>query len=291
MATTTAKPQLSTSEILQKAANRALGGGIAGAMAMGVNVTTLIWLRTTMNYQYRYGTTTTEALKALYKEGGVLRFYKGYLPALVQGPMSRFGDTAANTGTLALMDSYDSTRNLPAAVKTVSASATAAIWRIFLMPVDTLKTTMQVEGSKGVGQLAAKFKAGGPTVLYHGALAASTATFVGHYPWFTTFNILNARIPKYDDLPKKLMRNAFIGFCASLISDTCSNSIRVVKVYRQTHPEKVSYVNAVKGVIAEDGLAGLFGRGLKTKILANGMQGIMFSVMWRMIEDMINKDK
>jgi hypothetical protein len=24
---------------------------------------------------------------------------------------------------------------------------------------------------------------GGPTVLYHGALAASAATFVGHYPW------------------------------------------------------------------------------------------------------------
>lgn len=26
-------------------------------------------------------------------------------------------------------------------------------------------------------------RVGGPTVLYHGALAASAATFVGHYPW------------------------------------------------------------------------------------------------------------
>ena len=34
-------------------------------------------------------------------------------PALIQGPMSRFGDTAANAGTLALLDSYDATSTLP----------------------------------------------------------------------------------------------------------------------------------------------------------------------------------
>lgn len=41
----------------------------------------------------------------------------------------------------------------------------------------------QVEGKSGLPKLAAKVRAGGPTVLYHGALAASAATFVGHYPW------------------------------------------------------------------------------------------------------------
>jgi len=34
--------------------------------------------------QYRYGTTTTNALKTLYREGGVLRFYRGLGPALIQ---------------------------------------------------------------------------------------------------------------------------------------------------------------------------------------------------------------
>jgi hypothetical protein len=29
---------------------------------------------------------------------------------------------------------------------------------------------------------------------------------------------------------------------------------------------------------------GLFGRGLKTRIIANGMQGIMFSVLWKYFE-------
>lgn len=32
--------------------------------------------------------------------------------------------------------------------------------------------------------------------MYHGALATSAATFVGHYPWFLTFNFLNKKIPE-----------------------------------------------------------------------------------------------
>lgn len=90
-----------------------------------------------MNYQYRHGTTTTEALRTLYKDGGIRRFYRGVGPALIQGPMSRFGDTAANAGVLSLLNSSESTRNLPVFAKTMAASSAAASWRIFLMPVDT----------------------------------------------------------------------------------------------------------------------------------------------------------
>ena len=92
-----AKP--SPSEIFMKAAKRAGEGGLAGAAAMAINVCTLMWMRTTVNYQYRYGMSTTDAFKALYKDGGVLRFYRGVVPALIQGPLSRFGDPAANSGT------------------------------------------------------------------------------------------------------------------------------------------------------------------------------------------------
>jgi len=42
------------------------------------------------------------------------------------------------------------------AAKTAAASASAGAWRIFIMPVDALKTTMQVEGAKGVKLLAEK---------------------------------------------------------------------------------------------------------------------------------------
>lgn len=101
------------------ALKKAAGGGIAGAMAMVIQVLTLMPLRTIMkcvsrtpsffpdafvfpavaapdsrnfpflisSYQYRHGKTTTEASKTLYAEGGLPRFWAGLPAALVQGPV------------------------------------------------------------------------------------------------------------------------------------------------------------------------------------------------------------
>ena len=285
------KEQLDANGVLKKALARAGQGGLAGAAAMAINVCTLMWMRTTVNYQYRYGTTTTQALKSLYADGGIPRFYKGIVPALLQGPLSRFGDTAANTGTIVLLDNMELTKDIPVAGKTVAASAAAALFRIFLMPIDTLKTSMQVGGKDGLSNLKNKFRAKGPGVFWYGALASASATFVGHYPWFLTYNTLNEYLPQYDDQLKKLSRSAVIGFCSSAVSDTCSNSIRVVKVYKQANENPITYPEALKRVIAEDGVAGLFGRGLKTKIISNGMQGLMFSVLWKYIDELWFKQK
>lgn len=138
-------------------------------------------------------------------------------------------------------------------------------------------------------KLFAKFRATGPSTFFQGAIAASGATFVGHYPWFFTYNFLNANLPRYDDTVRKLARSALIGFCASAISDTCSNSIRVLKVYKQANTEHVSYREAFTRVLKEDGWGGLLGRGLQTKIVANGLQGLMFSVLWKLIDESLFK--
>lgn len=274
-------------EIMDKSAASAMRGGIAGGMAMGANIGCLMWLRTTMNYQYRYGTSMSGAIKTLYADGGIPRFYRGVLPALVQGPMSRFGDTAANTGIMTLMDSYDESRDLPVMVKTIAASSAAALFRIGLMPVDACKTTMQVEGS--MAPLITKIKTNGPKVLYNGSLASASATFAGHYPWFATYNYLSATIPEQDDKFMELGRRAGIGFCSSVVSDTTSNSIRVVKVYKQAAKEQLSYPAIVRKIVASDGITGLMFRGLETKIFANGLQGIIFSVLWKHFDTLLNK--
>lgn len=281
------------SEVRAKAVKRATGGGVAGASAMFIQVGSLMWMRTTMNYQYRNGTSTGVALRTLYADGGVRRFYRGIGPALIQGPMSRFGDTAANTGMLTILNASPSTRDLPTPVKTVAASAAAASWRIFLMPVDACKCILQVEGKGGLTKLGQKVRVGGPTVLWHGGLAASSATFVGHYPWFATFNMLDENLPPAnpDSLLQKLSRRALMGFCSSVVSDTCSNSIRVVKTFKQTSTVPVTYPQAVRMVIDKDGYVGLFGRGLQTRILANGVQGLMFSILWKSFEDMLGVKK
>jgi len=266
---------------LKKSINRAFGGGIAGSAAMVIQVTSLMWLRTIMNFQYRYGTSSMEAAKRLYAQGGFRRFYQGYLPALAIGPLSRFGDTASNAFVL----EYLKEKNINTSIKTACGSFAAAIFRIILMPLDALKTTLQVEGRSGLSLLSKKIKVGGLSVLFHGTGASFSATFVGHYPWFLTNNILKKALPDYKELHKKLLKNAGIGFICALISDTCSNSLRVIKTTKQTYQHSVSYVEVVKHVIEVDGIQGLFGRGLKTRIVTNGLQGIIFNIFWNLIQD------
>ncbi|KAI0315483.1 mitochondrial carrier domain-containing protein [Amylostereum chailletii] len=274
---------------LKGALKKALGGGLSGAAAMVLQVLTLMPLRTVMNYQYRYGTTTTQAIGTLYRDGGLSRYYQGLLAALVQGPVSRFGDTAANAGILALLQSNTFMKKLPTFIKTIFASVAAALFRMVLTPVDTLKTTLQTQGKKGWGILGRRIKTYGVGSLWYGAFATAAATFVGHYPWFGTYNGLDASLPPPNNLGQKLLRQAFIGFVASVISDTISNSLRVVKTYRQVNETRIGYFDAARNVVAADGLIGLFGRGLKTRIIANGCQGLMFSILWKLFMDIWNE--
>ncbi|KAL8271722.1 hypothetical protein Esti_004317 [Eimeria stiedai] len=270
--------------ILSHAKSQAFKGGLAGASAQVFNVMTFMWLRTTMNYQYRHGGSALTVIKQLWKEGGPPRFYRGLVPALLQSPLSRFGDTASNVGILSLLDSTEQTKNLPVGVKTALASCGAAGWRLFLMPIDAWKTTKQVEGGDGLKQLAAKVRTHGITKLYHGSVAAMGATWVGHYPWFFTHNYLSQNLPQFNFVCGKHVRYAFIGFCSSVVSDTCSNSIRVLKTTKQTSRVPLTYLATVQEVVAKDGLLGLFFRGLGVRIFTNALQGMVFSVGWKAVQ-------
>lgn len=289
--------------ILQKSAKRALGGGKAGASAAVVQVLSLMWLRTAMNYQYRYGGDLTSSLKTLYSDGGIGRLYQGLPFALVQGPLTRFGDTAANVGILALLDSIPETQALPLPIRTAAGSITAGLWRIFLMPVDTSKTAMQVEGKSGLENLFERVTSEGPAPLYQGSLASAAATAAGHFPWYLTYNSLNEYLPvaSKEEVLLTLLRSAFLGLSASCVSDCVSNSLRVIKTTKQTaglgkasgttggevkgddanDVKEISYQEALQLVLETDGIQGLFFRGLQTRLLTNAIQGAMFSVLWK----------
>lgn len=142
-----------------------------------------------------------------------------------------------------------------------------------------------------------------------------------------TYNFLQAHLPPSHNIVQKLLvsppstvssptralilelaiqRQAFIGFAASVVSDTVSNSLRVVKTYRQVHETSVGYceyrisviasmlltaksgdaVEVAKKIVQEEGWRGLFGRGLITRYVANGLQGILFSVLWKLFSDL-----
>ena len=120
----------------------------------------------------------------------------------------------------------------------------------------------QVQGVAAFGVLKERVAKNGIGQLYSGCAANFTANWVGNFPWFATFNFLQRRIPQAKDSKGKLLRNAAIGICASAVSDSVSNSLRVIKTVKQTATADMSYVDCVKGIIAKDGVKGLFGRGL-----------------------------
>lgn len=294
--TATAAPTpIDTKAVFGKAAKKALGGGKAGAAAAVVQVCSLMWLRTSMNYQYRFGGTLSSSLKELYSQGGIPRLYQGLPFAIVQGPLTRFGDTAANVGILALLESIPETAVLPLPVKTAAGSITAGLWRIVLMPIDTSKTSMQVEGAAGLEKLKQRVIESGPSPLYQGALASAAATAAGHFPWFLTYNFMSDVLPvvnKEDDLLLFLVRSAVLGLTASCVSDCVSNSLRVIKTTKQTAglgddgKTEISYKEALDLVLETDGVAGLFGRGLQTRLLTNALQGSIFSILWKYFQTM-----
>ena len=291
IASTTASSAVDWQAIFKKASKRALGGGKAGASAAVVQVCSLMWLRTSMNYQYRYGGNLSSSLQTLWQQGGLARLYQGLPFALIQGPLTRFGDTAANVGILALLESLEETRDWPLPLKTAMGSIAAGLWRIVLMPVDAAKTSMQVEGQEGLERLWSSAVSQGPAPLYRGALAQGAATAVGHFPWFATFNYLDAQLPVVDasdDLLLSLARSALLGLCASCVSDCTSNSLRVIKTTKQTaqlnkdgSQQELSYPQIVAMIVEQDGIQGLLGRGLQTRLLTNAIQGAVFSVLWK----------
>lgn len=283
------KPTLN--QILIRAGKRGLGGGIPGALAGVIQVLALMWLRTTANYQSRYGTTFAQALGTLLREGGIRRLYRGLSFALIQAPLMRFVSTAANDGVEALLASFEMTRHWGPGRTTVFASIVVGCARIALMPIDTMKTVLQVDSSEGFRNLIRRIRAGKFVVLYQGSTATAISAIAGHYPWFFTYNFLSAKQWVANLLPSKLLRNAAIGFVASIVSDTTTNVLKVIKTTKQALGSKhnSSYSEVVRMIVAADGWKGLFGRGLRTRIGTNALQSILFTVIWRGLSEKIQQ--
>ena len=276
-------------------AARAVRDGYAASMASIVSVFLLMWLRTSMSYQHVNGVTMSEAIQRLYNDGGIPRFYKGLVPALCMMPLSRFGDIFSNELAREFLS-----ESFPAGVVTMFASSMAAAWRILITPADTVKTMMQVHGTEGLTLLQNKIAKNGASALWEGAMGASTATWVGHYPWFVTHNFLEAYCVrnkildahlKHQNSTRKNIRRALLGLMSSLVSDVCSNAIRVLKTYKQTSVEPIGYMEAAARIIEKDGLTGLLFRGLTSKLTANALNAMLFTVVWKAISERLAAKK
>jgi hypothetical protein len=278
----------SKKNLFVRAAVRGLGGGLPGAVAGIIQVLTLMWIRTVVNYQYRYAVSFRQAFAALKAEGGIARFYRGLGFALIQNPLAKFGATAANDSIDVLIEKYPWVGQ---GRRAVLSSILVALWRLLLMPIDTCKTVLQVDSKEGFRELMRKVRSGKLYLLYEGAIASALSSSLSNWPWFYVYRKLTILCQNRNYLvDHKLIQNAIIGFLASVVSDTTTNVFRVIKTNKQSLARKrsVGYGEAIREILAIDGLVGLFGRGLMSKLLANAIQSVVFTVVWRWLAERWN---
>jgi hypothetical protein len=134
-----------------------------------------------INYQYRYGSTFPQALNHLYTTGGLPRLYSGLPFALIQAPLIRFVSTAANDGVSLFLQNNPFTEDWGPAREVAVAAVVVGLFRGMLMPIDTCKTVLQIEGGWGFEKLMEKVKKGNIGILYSGAVANAVSSFIGRF--------------------------------------------------------------------------------------------------------------
>jgi Mitochondrial carrier protein len=182
------------------------------------------------------------------------------------------------------------------------------------LAIDTAKTVLQIDSVEGFRSLMRRVKAGRIGLLYSGAIANAISAVLGHYPWvrcinisttplleskcsycslhisldqFYTYNVLSSSKVVQSLVPSQLVRNAGIGVVSSVVSDAFVNVFRVIKTTKQSLGSKqnASYMETIRIIVAADGYRGLFGRGLRTRIYANALQSVVFTIVWRGLAD------
>lgn len=241
--------------------------------AMFVQVSLLYPIRTVINYQYTNGYSFSSSLKFLYKQEGIKRFYRGFIPGLIQGPLIKSGDLYINSYIKNNLHIDD------IVIKTFFSSIIGSGYRCFFIPIDTVKTSLQIHNN--FNPLKEKINKRGVLSLYNGVLPLYVGNFLSHYPWFLTYNLLDDKLPVYDG-NKKIIRNGFLGFCCSATSDICVNFFKILKVNKQTHKNvNIDYPEIIKEIYLKEGLKGVLFRGLFTKIIGNGLQNMLFMILWK----------
>eukprot|EP00752_Nemacystus_decipiens_P005781 g5230.t1 len=272
--------------------------GLSGGGATIFSVATMMWLHTIITYQQRHGSTFGDTCKVLWRQGGPRRFYRGVMPSLAAAPLCRFGDTLSNELAMVWFNGQQQKGKgagggtnggkLPVWVATFFGSLGAAAFHAMVVPLDTYKVIMQVDGKEGLMVMKKRIALRGPIAAYDGALAFAGGSLMGHYPWYLTYNLLEQRLPRKGEGRSRQARSAFIGAAASIVSAAASNAFRVLKVYRQSHdkPDGLSYRKSIIQIIKKDGggargALGVFGRGLGGRVAASALQGLVFNIIWQ----------
>eukprot|EP01036_Dinobryon_divergens_P033041 gene33041-42750_t len=126
--------------------------------------------------------------------------------------------------------------------------------------------------------------------MSEGAIAASAATFVGHYPWFVVYNYLSTSLLSAEQFTDIVHHDSSSLIVLQILSNMDVKALELLRSAfivdgdgddRSDKSLQMSYVDIAKTIVREEGWQGLFGRGLQTRLLSNALQGMLFSVLFK----------
>lgn len=263
---------------------QALLSSIAGSKAMLVNMSTLMWLNTIATNQHVTGNTSYATFNQLYKQGGMVRFYDGFGITLMHGCIARFGDVFSYS----LIKKYtnDEKCSFSSSFSSTVVSATmSSVIRGILTPLEKVKIMRQIDGYKATSSLIKQTTRNGLSSLWNGSITVVGSNFVGYVPWFYTYDLMHNVIPEASThCTLSLIRDGCIGFSASVVSDVVSNGIRVIKTLKQMDSHKRSYLTLIRNSMSDTNATMLPFRGLSTRIATNGLQSVVFTILWNLFD-------
>lgn len=76
-----------------------------------------------------------------------------------------------------------------------------------------------------------------------------------------------------------------IALLATIFTDLVTNGVRVIKTIKQTslRNKQLSYLDVIRNILNEGGVKDLFIRGLGSRILADCLQTLVFTIIWKLL--------
>lgn len=219
----------------------------------------LFWIKPIIKNQHVYGGSMTHTFKSLLNSKDRFRLYRGYIPYVLKSSIGKTSDIVI----------YKSLCNTENDFSPMIAGVLSSTVKVSIMPLDTISNIYQVHGKNGY-----KYINGN---LYRGTFAYGAIQGINSSCWLFSYSQLKT----HSLFKNENLNHIYCGFFSSLITDIIVNPFRVIKTNKQVNSNNISYIDIVKS------LQGSFYRGLKTRLLLNGINGSLFVLFWKNLEEVI----
>ena len=151
-----------------------------------------------------------------------------------------------------------------------------------MMPFDMIGNSYQVSGLKASPIIKNKLNIYGTKILWTGTYAYAGISFINYSIWVSMYNYLNIYLPRKINQD---LRNGIIGFSATVCADLVINPLRVIKTYKQSHSDNLTYTEIVKNNIIKEKR---YYSGIQAKMLFNCINSAFYVILWKRLDCIIS---